>query len=110
MQSVARTYLDLLIALQHQPESHQVEVLCAEIAAAIARGASHTVGTVSLKSANANARRAHALAHLVLEPYGLCVTYEPYQNRTSAWLRLEQIQPHPVSNALVAALHHEHAA
>jgi hypothetical protein len=110
MQSVARTYLDLLIALQEQPESHQVEVLSAEIAAAIARGASRTVGIVSLKSANAKARRAHGLAHLVLEPYGLCVAYEPYRSGTAAWLRLEQIHPHPVSNALVAAIQHEHTA
>lgn len=108
--SVAENYRKLLDVIQHSPESHQTEVLSAEIAAAIARGASRTVGIVSLKSANAKARRAHGLAHLVLEPYGLCVAYEPYRSGTAAWLRLEQIHPHPVSNALVAAIHHEHAA
>jgi hypothetical protein len=80
MQSVAENYRKLLQVIQHEPESHQTEVLGAEIAAAVARGEHRTVDTATRQD------HIHGIADQLLSLFGLAVMFIPFPSDEVAWV------------------------
>ncbi|MEM6427606.1 MAG: hypothetical protein AAF708_00090 [Deinococcota bacterium] len=78
--SVAENYQKLLKTIQYEPESHQTEVLGAEIAAAVARGEARTVDTATRQD------KIHKLGNTVLGWFGMAVMFIPFESQEKAWV------------------------
>lgn len=95
MNNIAQTYRQLVATLRLKPESQQVDVLAAELAAALAIKKRHTVDIVVQGQAN---RHQHAAD--VLKSYGVDVRFKHRTINThnpihSAWVVLRPSNPEP---------------
>ena len=93
MNNIAQTYRQLVATLRLKPESQQVDILAAELTAAVARGERSIVDIVVQGQAN-----RHQNAADVLKPYGIDVRFKYRTINThnpihSAWVILRPSQP-----------------
>lgn len=95
MNNIAQSYRQLVAVLRLKPESQRVDILAAELAAAVARGERRTVDIVVQGQAN-----RHQNAADILKSYGIDVrfiyrTVNSHNPIHSAWVVLRHSKPEP---------------